>query len=105
MGTVIHDAIVVTSWDVKKVEEAHKFASELMNHVSPLVPYIVNFGSSFMIAPDGSKEYWPQSDDADVSRQKFLDWVKAQDEDEGDGYVSNPFEIAIVRFGRDLDLE
>jgi hypothetical protein len=53
---------------------------------------------SFVFLPDGSKEYWPESDDGDRYRQQFTDLFRFAYED-----GSTPFDVLVidVRFGGD----
>ena len=62
--------------------------------ISPIIEGMVNSQFSFFIAPDGSKEGWGTSKDADVARKEFLDWL-----DKNHDYCDY-FE---VRFGGDDD--
>lgn len=99
MGTVIHDAIVVSSWNDKLLAEAHEYASRLIPTVTPAAQYVVNIGGSFAILPDGSKEGWEESDVGDQARAAFMRWVEAQAHEDG----SNSLECVHVRFGSDID--
>lgn len=98
MGTVIHRATIVTSWQKELVAEAHKIATGMFpGLVTEIITSSVNRYQSFMIASCGSKEGWAEADDDALSRQAFRNWIETHDY--GDG--SNPFEIANVRYGDD----
>lgn len=74
MGYHIHHTIVVTSFQSDAISEAHRLAVETFGAssiVSPLCAGLTNGYQSFMIAPDGSKEGWQQSDDMDAARAAF----------------------------------
>ena len=74
MGYHIHHAIVVTSWQTKGINEAHRLALRhfgVSSIVSPLRGGLTNGYESFFVAPDGSKEGWPESDDMDIKRTEF----------------------------------
>lgn len=80
MGYERHDAIVVTSCFEEALREAHieatrRFA-DVMAHVTPITPAGVNAYQSFLVAPDGSKEGWKDSDDAEVKRTEFVQWMR-----------------------------
>ncbi|MEX3315663.1 hypothetical protein [Sulfitobacter sp. PS-8MA] len=75
MGTMRHHAIIVTSWDKGAIDEAHAKAADLMEHVSGIVPGVVNGQASFAVLPDGSKEWWDTSDKADEARAQFIEWM------------------------------
>lgn len=106
MGYIRHNAIIVTDWDINRVKIAHTKAREIFetlrskefevsaNIVSEIVRGITNGQASFFIAPDGSKEGWPHSDNADKARGEFLDWLK-----ESHQYC----DYVEIRFGGDTD--
>jgi ABC-type sugar transport system substrate-binding protein len=75
MGYMRHDAIVVTSWDAKYLTAGIEKAAELGLPVSGVVKGTTNGYVSFLIAPDGSKEGWAESDRGDEAREKWMDWA------------------------------
>lgn len=86
MGYHRHHAILVTGCDDAALMAAHAYASDLFlppsSHyqeplcwVSPISPNAINGYRSFFVAPDGSKEGWDPSYDADDRRRKFTDWL------------------------------
>lgn len=108
MGYIKHHTIIVTGWsdDVKNVREKainvfkrcfknepfdYDFNSEL---ISPIIKGTTNNQQSFFIAPDGSKEGWADSDNADTARKDFLDWLRDSD---------NHCDYVEVQFGGDDD--
>lgn len=97
MGYMRHHAIVVTSWSVDDLEAAHAEAVRLGCQTSPIVLFAVNRGGSFLVAPDGSKEGWPESDNGDVQRRCLIAWLDGQRYEDGStslGWVE-------VQFGDD----
>ena len=90
MGYMRHHAIVVTS-GTRRLSLAHDKAEEIFPYVSPISPEGVNGYQSFFIPPDGSKEWWDESDRGDASRDKFVGylrylpvaWVEVQFNDDG----------------------
>ena len=62
--------------------------------VSELVKGVINDQCSFFIAPDGSKEGWETSQECDVMRETFTEWLRT--EGRRNDYVE-------VRFGGDDD--
>ncbi len=94
MGFINHHALVVSSWKLEAVQEAHAKAEELQVNVSSLVPYVVNGGASFMVAPDGSKEGWEESHRGDAARTTLIEWMM------GNEYL----EWVEVAFSPDADL-
>lgn len=80
MGYVSHHAIVVTATEHDDAATARFKALELGCTVSPVVLSPMNGYASFMVAPDGSKEGWSQSDDGDASRLAFVRWLRGASE-------------------------
>lgn len=72
MGYHRHHAIIVTSWREESVTDAHAEAERLFAdtdaHVTPISPVAINNYTSFAVLPDGSKEGWSDSDEADAAR-------------------------------------
>lgn len=76
MGYIAHRALIVTG-DRKQIEEAHIKALELCgNLVSNIVDGRVNGDSSFMVAPDCSKEGWEDSERGDEERTAMTTWLE-----------------------------
>ena len=100
MGTVIHEATLVTSWNAELLDEAHLqalhvFPAEMVTSigVSP-----VNHYNTFVILPCGSKDGWPEKKRDREDRAAFLRWVESKAYEDG----SNSLEIGSVRYGNDL---
>ena len=83
MGYIAHRTIVVIGHDTLGVVDAHKKAVEMFKGklVSELIQSTVNCYESFFIAPDGSKEYWKDSDEYDEIRNEFIKWLRKQNKD------------------------
>ena len=78
MGTIIHHAIVATTW------QPDEDFSELVALVGDrgkcwVCPPVVNNYRTFFLAPDGSKENWPPSDDGDALRNEVVAWLERED--------------------------
>ena len=76
MGWIKHNAIVVTHWDsnTSAFKSAHEQAKEVLGEmVSPIVGSPINGYASFLIAPDGSKEGWLDSDLFDERRAEYIE--------------------------------
>lgn len=105
MGYIKHHAIIVTGqhdWDgiaqLPTIFDAH---AEAIRCGCPLVTEVVGPGinatSSFLVAPDGSKEGWEDSDVGDHARDAFIEWLRntgsyawaevVLGEDDGEAYV------------------
>jgi hypothetical protein len=88
VGYIRHHAIVVTGmhdWTIggnlPDIHEAREAAVDLGNAlVSDVVGPGVNGTSSFLVAPDGSKEGWANSDEGDNARSRFIDWLRKRGE-------------------------
>ena len=89
MGTIKHNAIIVTGWDKTNMNTIRKKAKEIFKKhfenvqkgnklVSNLVPSLMNEDFSFFIAPDGSKEGWQTSNNGDSAREEFIDYLSGQ---------------------------
>lgn len=98
MGHIRHHTIVVSCIFTQNLEAALAKARELFGDlVSAPVDGKVNSYTSFFIAPDGSKEGWPESSECDQAREKFVAWLNS--ERYGDG--SSPFDWVEVEFPGD----
>ena len=76
MGHMRDHAIIVSSWDRSAVAAAHAKAVELFAElVTPIMDGTSNAHTSFMVAPDGSKEGWPESDRLDALRDEYVAWL------------------------------
>lgn len=87
MGYIRHHAIVVTGsrrdFDPElairriSVDDAHRAAvSAGCSCVTPVVGPGMNDTFSFLVAPDGSKEGWVDSDEGDTARDSFISWLR-----------------------------
>lgn len=98
MGYIAHHAIIVTGADYNNaIVKAHAKAKELGCCVTSLTAKAVNGYRSFLIAPDGSKEGWQESDAGDQRRAEWIEWTKTTLHEDGSG----PLEWVEVRFGSD----
>lgn len=70
--------MIVSSWNSEPVCKAHAAASSIFNAagmggiVSGIVHHAINGGAAFFVAPDGSKEGWPASEDAAKARADLI---------------------------------
>lgn len=78
MGYDRHHAIVVTTFQEGFASVAHARAVQLGLQVSEILVSGVNFWSTFLVAPDGSKEGWTTSYEGDFARKAFTDWLNEQ---------------------------
>lgn len=77
MGTIRHDAIIVTTWNEDHLKQARTCAINLDLPVTEPVESFVNGYWSFLIAPDGSKEEWDASKKADKARAGWIEWARS----------------------------
>lgn len=98
MGHVAHNAIIVTSWG-DRTQAALDKARSFGLATSELIPGVANSYESFLVAPDGSKEGWPESEDGDRRREWFKSWLRDQRDEEGSSHL----EWVEVRYGADED--
>ncbi|GGC25420.1 hypothetical protein [Pseudoduganella buxea] len=94
MGTIVHNAIVVTSNEGTRISAAAAMARSLGLQVLGPSEAAGHSYQSILVCPDGSKERHERSDLADTKRDTFRSWL-ASDGDELD-WVE-------VRFGPDTE--
>lgn len=87
MGLIRHSAIVVTSGFRDRLERVHRKATELGMAVSGIVDSPINGYYSFFVAPDGSKEGWPDSDEGDRRRAEFAAALEGTRACDGGAYI------------------
>jgi hypothetical protein len=75
MGHMRHHAIIVTSGEEDLLRVAHAKASELGMTVTPITARVMNRYRSFLVAPDGSKEGWEDSNAGDARRAELVGWL------------------------------
>lgn len=92
-----HHAIVITTWNEELLEQAHARAAELGMSVSSITGEVVNGYRSFLVAPDGSKEGWEESDNGDARRAEYVKWLDAQRYEDR----STSLSWVVVQFGDD----
>src|SRR4051794_6378041 len=92
MGYIRHHAIVVTGnrWEhdrsLPSIDQARSAAVDCgCQQVSEEVGPAINGTLSFLVAPDGSKEEWTDSDLGDRARDAFVRWLR---EDGRRGYFA-----------------
>lgn len=93
MGYIAHHAIVVTSGSTERIAAARSKAIELGLEATNTVVSRTNGYVSFCITPDGSKEGWDASANAEEARAAWIEWVRGQHI----SYIS----WALIRFGGD----
>lgn len=76
MGYIRHDAIIITCWDMDRLRPVHEFAKSLNLPVTDIVEGRVNGYCTFLVAPDGSKEGWSESDEGDKARTALIAWLR-----------------------------
>lgn len=100
MGVTYHEAILVTSWNKEAIHEAHAKAMQMLHDLTgPVVVSPVNSVSTFAVFPDGSKEGWPEAEEAETVRGQFLNWLNTNHYDDG----SSNLDWCLVQYGNDMD--
>jgi len=106
MGYQRHHAIIVTSWNLTAITEAHNEALRLYDDtlstswswlISPILQSVINGIQTFMVAPDGSKEGWRHSNSSDRRRADFIEWLDEQRHPDD----SSPLSWVEVQYGDD----
>lgn len=96
MGYMAHNAVLVHDWQSKNgnPERVAAFRERLPEQWAALVvgpiETVVNGAKVYAFLPDGSKEWWPDSDEGDRLREEFAAL-----------FAGTYAEVAIVRFGGD----
>ena len=99
MGYVKHDMIAVTAFSEERMTLFEQAATALGLTLAGPVWSPVNGYLTTFVAPDGSKEGWPESDEGDSARVKIIEWLNAQRY----GDNSSPYEWVHVQYGSDID--
>ena len=107
MGYMRHHAIVITSDDEKAIFDLRQFIVEAVTpvvsdfdspvEVTEITGRAVNGYRSFMVAPDGSKEGWAESDIGEKIREDVIKTLNLKRYEDG----SSPFDWAEIQFGDD----
>ncbi len=72
----------------KKTKAVHDKAKELFGSlVSDIIESGVNGYSTFMVAPDGSKEFWERSDDYNAKRSELADLIDSHAYGDGSNHI------------------
>lgn len=81
MGVIQHHAIIVTG-RYESVLRAHMIAKKIfpVTQLSEICGPTINSTFSFAVFPDGSKEYWSDSDTGDRQRGEFISYLKLADD-------------------------
>ncbi len=98
MGYMLHHAIVITTY---KNDELHKVATKAkelgLQVLGPSEESPVNGYFSLLICPDGSKEGWPESEEGNKLRRKFIEWLETQRHEDGSSWL----EWVEIAYGND----
>lgn len=98
MGYTRHHAIIVTIFNHVKAELAHNQANNIFGEpsiVTPIIESVCNGYCTFVVTPDGSKEFWNTSDEYDVKRSAFISWLESQKKQ------GNFYDWALIQYGDD----
>lgn len=95
MGTIHHHAMILTSYKEDAVRQAHAEAFRLGMTISDVVASPANGYSSFAVFPDGSKEWWDDSNIGNQRRKELQSWIDGDAYEGGDHHI----EYVIVSFG------
>lgn len=93
MGHIKHTAVIVTSWDEKKLEKAYEVAKSTGCIVTNIADSAANGYHSFAVVPHGSKLGWSTAADYDRARDVFVQWLNL--------HGSTSLEWVEVSFGLD----
>jgi hypothetical protein len=83
MGYLRHECLIVSSDDADAVLRVQTAACSIFDEqgmgrlVGGLTQHLTNGGAAFLISPDGSKEGWGQSNDAEAARNELIEWLRS----------------------------
>ena len=97
MSSITHKAIVVTTYDRARAEQALHAVPSTMS-ASGLVQSNVNGYWTIIVGPDGSKLGWANETVGARGRDEFINWLEQQRFEDG----GSPFEWVEVEYGRDV---
>lgn len=98
MGVINHNAIVATTWNDEVVTQVTNFVSTLDVEYHSLFIYgfgVCNGYHTIVMIPDGSKEYWRDSNNCDKIRDDFIALLDSMAYED----ASNSVEYIEVGFG------
>jgi hypothetical protein len=98
MGVENNECVIATTWDNKVVKEIEQWLKNLPEEEQSLfafVPAWVNNKTSVILAPDGSKKRWPEAEEGEALRNKFIELLRTFDYDDG----SSPLDWVEVGYG------
>lgn len=96
MGHIRHHAIIITTWS-DEIEKVKKYLDLLPVKCSEIVLSGINDYKTILIAPDGSKEGWGESDTGDAYRSMIKKYLTSFRYSDG----SSPIEWCEVAYGND----
>lgn len=96
MGTIIHDAVIVTTFDDngRDLDPRSAVAEEFRALIAGPIPSVANGYTTWFMGPDGSKAGWETSDDGDDAREAFIAYMQAN---------SRYVEVLVVTYGETWD--
>jgi len=97
MGMIQHKALLVTSFDSKKLKSAHKKAMKTFdkNNVTLITGAGMNGYQTFVVVPCGSKLGWNESEDHHAAMEKFTEYLDTLQYEDG----SSPIDYVEVNYG------
>lgn len=90
MGMIQHKAILVTSWDAKKLKAAHKKAMKFFDpdNVTLITGAGMNGYQTFVVVPCGSKLGWGESQEHHAGAERFIEYLDEQKYEDGSTCLS-----------------
>lgn len=111
VGTVNHNAVVATTWDKVRFSAVQEWVAALevrsvatgadFRTLFAFAPSVANGCNTVVLAPDGSKEGWPDSEDGDRLREAFI--RRLEEDAYSDGSSSWKWiEVSFGEFGQSI---
>jgi hypothetical protein len=102
MGVMNHNAVIATTWSDKKAAALRSWIAGLEYKERDLFSETESWTNgyfTFFLAPDGSKEGWPESATGDELRDRLV--AKLAEDEDDDGYSSWKWiEVGFGEFGQ-----
>ena len=98
MGVENNECVIATTWDPVSIEQIKAWIAGLHEDERKrfvFIPSVVNYKTTIVLGPDGSKKGWKEAEEGEKLRDAFIENLKDLDYEDG----SNPFDFVEVGYG------
>lgn len=98
MGVEHNECVIATTWDEEVVEKIKDWVATLDEEDQELfafIPSLINYKTTVVLGPDGSKKGWPEAAHGERLRQALVAKLKSFDHNDS----SSPFSWVEVGYG------